>query len=49
LYDEAESHKGFVEALNAWRNQGKTKEEIEKAKIEDKKVKFNDIEETWKL
>lgn len=26
-YDEAESHTGFLEALNAWRSAGKPKEE----------------------
>ena len=25
-YDEAESHNGFIEALNAWRNEGKPKD-----------------------
>ena len=26
-YDESESHNGFLDALNAWRNEGKPKEE----------------------
>jgi hypothetical protein len=26
-YDEAESHNAFIEALNAWRNEGKPKEQ----------------------
>lgn len=44
-FDEDESHNGFLEALNAWRNKGKPVEE--QTKIE-KKVKFGDIEEAWK-
>ena len=27
VYNEAESHNGFLEALNAWRNAGKPKEQ----------------------
>jgi len=44
-YNEEESHNGFLEALNAWRNAGKTPEEITKP---DKKVKPKDIEASWR-
>ena len=38
-YNESESHEGFLEALNAWRNAGKKSEEPAFAKS-SKKVKF---------
>lgn len=41
MYDEGESHAGFLEALNAWR--GKKEEKTPK----QKKVKFNDVEQAW--
>lgn len=51
-YDEHESHKGFLEALNAWRNAGKAQDgkgdEPASASRSEKKVKFRDVEESWK-
>ena len=44
-YDEGESHNGFLEALQAWRNSGKSKEEQQKEK---KKVTQNDVAKSWK-
>lgn len=41
-YDENESHKGFIEALNAWRNDG-NKEGASTVKI-TKKIKFLDVQ-----
>lgn len=32
LYNEEEAHDSFMEALNAWRNAGKSKEEQKEAK-----------------
>lgn len=46
-YDEAESHEGFLEALNAWRNAGKKNDEPGSAKS-TKKVKFSDVQDSWK-
>lgn len=42
-YSEADSHNGFLEALNAWRNTGKTEE-----KQTGKKVTKGDVEKAWK-
>jgi len=46
-YNEAESHEGFLEALNAWRNAGKKNDEPGSAKS-TKKVKFTDVQDSWK-
>ena len=46
-YSEAESHQGFLEALNAWRNAGKKSDEPASAKS-SKKVKFQDVQDSWK-
>ena len=45
VYNEAESHNGFLEALSAWRNAGKPSEE---KKSKNKKPDLNDVEESWK-
>lgn len=42
-YSEAESHNGFLEALNAWRNSGKPAETPT-----EKKVTKGDVEKSWK-
>lgn len=47
-YNEAESHQGFLEALNAWREAGKNKDEPASAKS-SKKVKFQDVQDSWKV
>ena len=48
-YNEAESHNGFLEALNAWRNAGKPKEEQQSIQSTKKgKVELTDVEESWK-
>lgn len=47
-YNEAESHQGFLEALNAWRNAGKKNDEPSSAKS-SKKVKFQDVQDSWKV
>lgn len=44
VYDEAESHEGFMNALNAWRNAGKTDQEKTPGTNKSKKVKFNEVE-----
>jgi hypothetical protein len=44
-YNEEESHNGFLEALNAWRNAGKPEGETPKP---DKKIKDKDIVASWK-
>ena len=46
-YNEAESHQGFLEALNAWRDAGKKNDEPSSAKS-SKKVKFQDVQDSWK-
>ena len=47
-YDEAESHEGFLNALNAWREAGKPKDEKSTPSTnKQKKVKFNDVEKAW--
>lgn len=40
VYNEAESHESFLEALNAWRGAGKKKEEEPGSAKSSKKVKF---------
>lgn len=47
-YDEAESHKGFLEALNAWRGVAKKDDEPASTKS-NKKVKFQEVEKSWAL
>jgi hypothetical protein len=46
-YDEAQSHAGFLEALNAWRKIGKPEEETPK-KPKDGKVDQKDVQQAWK-
>ena len=50
VYDEGESHEGFLNALNAWRDAGKTdKEKSTPSTNKSKKVKFNDVENAWAI
>lgn len=47
-YSEAESHEGFLNALNAWRDAGKPDEEKKTpSSNKSKKVKFSEIEQAW--
>lgn len=43
MYDEGESHAGFLEALNAFRGKKTEKEETPKQKT----VKFSEVEKAW--
>lgn len=45
-YNEAESHAGFLEALNAWRVQGKPKDTPTPKKT-DGKVDIKDVQKAW--
>ena len=44
-YDEAESHNGFLEALNAWRKKPDDKQEETPGK---KKMGKKELEQSWK-
>jgi hypothetical protein len=46
VYDEGDSHKGFLEALNAFRGKEKETKLAEKTP-QQKKVKFNEVEQAW--
>jgi hypothetical protein len=47
-YSEAESHNGFLEALNAWRVAGNKDESGATASAKSsKKVKFTDVQAAW--
>lgn len=48
-YDEGQSHQGFLEALNAWRNVGKDEKPKETpTKSNGKVVNEKDVEKAWK-
>lgn len=48
-YSEAESHNGFLEALNAWRVAGGKKDDsgATASAKSSKKVKFTDVQAAW--
>ena len=47
-YDEGESHAGFLEALNAWRNCKPDEKSTPAAKKTGKGLDIKDVQQSWK-